>query len=125
MTLLRWVELSCRTQVFKAEILGRGTHAWHLFRHWLAGEVVEGKRQCQEGDHRHRVVEEEGVWEADGVGLVPCGFVELEYDSEKAHDAAGGDEAGGVERTGGDIAFVGSAGFLDRGVDQMANDAAG
>ena len=60
-----------------------------------------------------------------GLGLLEDSFVALQGYAEQADDAAGGDQARGVERARRDVALVRAAGALGGRVDQPADNAAG
>ena len=83
----------------------------------FAGEVVKAVGESGEHQDGDPVVVE-GVLRGELEDLlVGCGFVELDADAEQADDAAGGDEARGVERAGRDLGFS-VEGRCDRGRDR-------
>ena len=98
----------------------------------LPCEVVE--RVGEEGEHEDAddvVVEWVVVAEAWD-GAIGGGFVELDAHAEQAHDAAGGDETGGVEAAWGDFFRgkfvagdgVGEAMLFHSAIDHPAHDSA-
>ncbi len=103
-----------------------------LLRQRLAGEVVQAEGESGVGEDADEIMVEGigGAEVGEGEGLAAAlfdGLDDVDDDAEKTDDATGGDEAGSVERAGGDFAFGGVdfAALFEGVLNQPAHEAAG